>query len=238
MSGCSATVLDGDDDLPHRVRRAPIALALLLSLAAHSAVLTSLQHFAAPPGGSGIAGHSAPTISALLVATDKQVAPDSSSPAAPSQAAASQAPKRPQAKHAGTAAPGMPLATYFYAKNEVDRPATAINDVVLRYPRRAHAEGIHGTVILEVFIDAGGSVVRTRVVEALPEGVFEQAAQEAVGQLRYRPALKDHTAVRSRRLVQVVFDPDPPLVPPQERFAAGHADSNQAITGHGKAARP
>jgi TonB family protein len=133
-----------------------------------------------------------------------------------------------------TAAQGMPLATYFFARDEVDRPATAVSDVMLRYPREAFAAGTHGNVILEVFVDASGSVVRTSVVEAAPQGIFESAAQDAIGQLRYRPALRDGVTVRSRRLVQVVFDPNPPLLPPQaEPESVHHSNAPQgADTGN------
>ena len=210
---------------------APLALALLLSVAVHSAVIASLEHIVAPLGGAGNAQRPYQPLRVTLVQQ-----PQRSSDITPAKQPAAETRKlKPALQAASNAATGVPAATYFFAKNEVDEPATAISDVILRYPRDAFRAGVHGTVILEVFIDARGSVVRTRVVEALPKGIFEASAEDAISQLRYKPALKDGVDVRSRRLVQVVFDPDPPLLPPPADPASRNPPSRRGL-GHTTAA--
>jgi len=203
-----------------------LAPALLLSVAVHTAAITSLERFTVPLGSMHIGAPVDHTLRVALAPRALPVASDAAATQAADSKDTAQANDtaggdhtRPAHSSPAIASPGMPLAIYFFAKDEVDRPATAISDVMLRYPREAFAAGTHGTVILEVFIDQQGSVARTRVVEAVPQGIFEDAAQEAIAQLRYRPAYKDGGKVRSRRLVQVVFDPNPALIPPRNSSA-------------------
>lgn len=210
---------DGASTQAAWIRLAP---ALLLSVAVHTAAITSLVRFAVPLGSMQIGAQVDHTLRVALAPRALPVAGDATTTQALDSDDTAQAndtadgdDTRPAHSSPAIASPGMPLSTYFFAKDEVDRPAMAISDVMLRYPREAFAAGTHGTVILEVFIDQTGSVARTRVVEAVPQGIFEDAAQEAITQLRYRPAHKDGGKVRSRRLVQVVFDPDPALIPPR-----------------------
>jgi protein TonB len=44
-------------------------------------------------------------------------------------------------------------------------------------------------------------------VDATPDGVFEQAAQQALAEAIFYPAQKEGRSVRSRILVKVEFDP-------------------------------
>jgi protein TonB len=211
-----------------RAAWARLAPALLVSVAVHAAAITSLDRYAAPLRAMGPGWRPGHVLSVALKLAPVHPSGDVTT--------SSEAPgldiERKDIEHKGSAQPpvpspstatrGLPLATYFFARDEVDAPATAISDVMLHYPREAFAAGTHGTVTLEVFVDARGSVVRTAVVDAVPRGIFEDAAREAIGQLRYRPAQREGSAVRSRRLVQVVFDPNPALVPPPR--SASEAD--------------
>src|SRR5262245_12764929 len=54
-----------------------------------------------------------------------------------------------------------------------------------RYPSAARLKGIDGSVLLEFSVDGHGNVVTPRVVDAMPAGVFERAALEAVSAWRY-----------------------------------------------------
>jgi protein TonB len=62
-------------------------------------------------------------------------------------------------------------------------------------------------VTLLVMIDEAGRVEGTSVVDAVPDGVFEQAAQQALANAAFYPAQKDGRTVRSRILIKVEFDP-------------------------------
>ena len=55
------------------------------------------------------------------------------------------------------------------------------------YPRRALQRGIEGYVIVEFTVTKQGSVRDPVVVEAQPEGIFEQAAIDAALKFKYKP---------------------------------------------------
>jgi protein TonB len=59
------------------------------------------------------------------------------------------------------------------------------------YPRRAQARGIEGYVIVEFTVSKTGAVVDPTVVEAKPEGIFEQAAMDAARKFKYKPRVMD-----------------------------------------------
>ena len=55
------------------------------------------------------------------------------------------------------------------------------------YPRRALQRGIEGFVIVEFTVTKQGAVKDVAVVEANPEGIFEQAAMDAALKFKYKP---------------------------------------------------
>lgn len=59
--------------------------------------------------------------------------------------------------------------------------------VAANYPRRALQRGIEGYVILEFTVTKQGSVRDPIVVEAEPQGIFENAAMEAALKFKYKP---------------------------------------------------
>lgn len=63
-------------------------------------------------------------------------------------------------------------------------PITKVQAV---YPRRAMQRGIQGYVIVEFTVNKVGAVVDPVVVEASPQGIFEQAALDAVVKFKYKP---------------------------------------------------
>ncbi len=62
-----------------------------------------------------------------------------------------------------------------------------ITKVAAVYPRRALQRGIQGYVIVEFTVNKVGAVKNPVVVEAKPEGIFEQAALDAVLKFKYKP---------------------------------------------------
>jgi TonB family protein len=103
----------------------------------------------------------------------------------------------------------LPLLDYYYASSEVDQPARAVGDGLLQYPREALRLRIAGQVKLRLFIDEYGALNRAEVVSANPSATFEAAALEAVHSMRFSPARKGGQPVRSQRVVEIAFDPDP-----------------------------
>lgn len=59
-----------------------------------------------------------------------------------------------------------------------------------RYPKDAKRQRIEGTVYLEYDINKRGKTTNIRVLEAVPEGVFERAAIAAVRRWEYKPAVE------------------------------------------------
>lgn len=62
-----------------------------------------------------------------------------------------------------------------------------ITKVAAVYPRRALQRGIQGYVIVEFTVTKTGSVRDPIVIEAEPEGIFEQAALDSVVKFKYKP---------------------------------------------------
>jgi protein TonB len=63
------------------------------------------------------------------------------------------------------------------------------------YPKGAQKRGIEGWVLLEFTVDDKGAVVAPYVVEAVPPGVFDAIALEAITKWKYEPAKDGGKAV-------------------------------------------
>jgi protein TonB len=61
-----------------------------------------------------------------------------------------------------------------------------------RYPRKAYARGIEGTVIIQAFVDKTGTVLRAQAIRCdRPGWGFEEAAVRAAYKCRYKPAMQN-----------------------------------------------
>lgn len=63
------------------------------------------------------------------------------------------------------------------------------------YPPRALARGIEGWVIVQFAITPTGTVRDATVVDAMPRGVFDDAALKAIARWRYNPRVEGGVAV-------------------------------------------
>jgi protein TonB len=79
------------------------------------------------------------------------------------------------------------------------------------YPAPARTSGIAGAVTLMVLVDETGRVTEASVVDARPEGYFDDSARNAIVQASFLPASKGGRAVRSRILVSISYDPAEPF---------------------------
>lgn len=70
----------------------------------------------------------------------------------------------------------------------VDEPPRASRRVPPRFPPRARADGVEGSVTLRLLISEAGEVQQVKVVSAQPAGVFDEAAADAVRQWQFEPA--------------------------------------------------
>ena len=62
------------------------------------------------------------------------------------------------------------------------------------YPRRALQRGIEGFVIVEFTVNTIGAVKEPYVIEAQPQGIFEQAAIDAAKKFKYKPRVVNGVA--------------------------------------------
>ena len=95
----------------------------------------------------------------------------------------------------------------YYLSSEVDVRAEPIGETNLVYPQLAYQQRLPGKVTVSILISQRGSVDEVSVVKAEPPGIFEQAALNAVRELKFSPALRGGRAVKSKKLVEVEFDP-------------------------------
>lgn len=105
----------------------------------------------------------------------------------------------------------FPGPSYF---DDVDVPAQPANDVLLRYPWIEYRQHLGGVVRIALLINEHGRLDKATVVDASPAGHFEEAAMEAVRKLQFTPALKRGQPVKSRKTIEVVFDPSEDLNQP------------------------
>jgi protein TonB len=94
--------------------------------------------------------------------------------------------------------------TYYPAKqlDVYPQPLTAIK---LDYPESAAAERIDGRLLMLLLIDEFGVVNEASVVEAHPEGYFEETTLSVFRATRFSPAQKQGHPVKSRVLLQVKY---------------------------------
>lgn len=179
-----------------------LSAALGLSAALHVALLTGLGHGPAPVRGQP------PHLGALTVTIERAAAnlPSPNALRASLPPDATQHRQKPQVPKAAVSAP-LPSVAYHFSSSEVDIPAEAINDVLLRYPPEAYQRQISGEVKLRVYIDEAGFVHKVELLEAEPSGVFETAAVDAAQQLRYSAAMKAGEPVKTIKTIRIIFDP-------------------------------
>jgi protein TonB len=103
--------------------------------------------------------------------------------------------------------PSVPLGIddTWYLARQVDRHPRAIGRIEPEYPEEARHRGVEGTLKLKLRIDPLGRVRAAEVVEAVPPGVFEQAALAAFRDARFEPAMRDGRPVRYEAYIRVDF---------------------------------
>jgi TonB family protein len=99
-------------------------------------------------------------------------------------------------------------AEHLRALGDADGSISLLVRVEPDYPTWAASVGMPGWVVLDVTIDASGSVTDARVRDAWPGDLFHEVALTAVRQWRYLPELVDgRPVVREGLRVRVEFTP-------------------------------
>jgi periplasmic protein TonB len=81
-------------------------------------------------------------------------------------------------------------------ESTVDSVPKAVDRAPIEYPRAAKRKGITGYVLFNLLINKEGRVERTKILEAVPEGVFEDVATTSVKQWRFEPATYKNQPVK------------------------------------------
>ena len=94
----------------------------------------------------------------------------------------------------------------FYPAKQVDIHPKALAPVNPVFPDKAANDNVSGEVTLLLLIDEAGKVRDLAVVDAKPEGYFEESALNAFRNTRWAPAQKDGRIVKSRVLIRVRYE--------------------------------
>ncbi|OIP14535.1 MAG: hypothetical protein AUK53_05250 [Betaproteobacteria bacterium CG2_30_59_46] len=203
------------DEVPDAVAR--FVLALAASLALHLALALGVQIKAAQPVGrvraamevrierALQAGIKEPLLTASVADTTEKK-PEEPKPIEVKPAPQPPAPAEPAPAILPTLdIPLLEDPTWYPAK-QVDMHPVALSPIKPVYPEKGAELGVDGKVVLLLLIDETGVVKEVSVVEADPEGIFEESALAAFREARFAPAQKNGRAVKSRVLIRVTYE--------------------------------
>lgn len=95
----------------------------------------------------------------------------------------------------------------YYGPSAVDVRATPVAIKPLIIPPLAYMGRQRGVVRLRAYIDESGYVRKVDILSAMPAGVYEQAAIEAVSGTIFSPALLNGAAVKTYKNLEINIDP-------------------------------
>ena len=177
-----------------------LVLAVAVSAGAHFAVLA---HVPLTPGRGAVSLFAGQPLTARIAASTLQDSPQGAELPPPRVPEPVLAPAVAQAQ-----ATGLPSVEFYFRASDLDERAVPLNEVNLVYPERAFASNQSGIVTLRLKIDHQGMLRDASVVDAQPPGIFEDAALEAVQELKFRPAVRNGVSVGSVKTIEVPFYPD------------------------------
>ena len=94
-----------------------------------------------------------------------------------------------------------------YHFGELESNPVAVKTTALGYPQRARDRGIQGIALVEFAIDTTGIVIpgSAEVIRAIPKGIFEGVAIEAIYHWQFTPAVMDGEKLETRWLQPLIF---------------------------------
>ena len=102
----------------------------------------------------------------------------------------------------------MDLPLRYYDAMEVDKRAEPAIPVQLRFPPFGLHSQKSGKVILLLLISETGSVDQVEILDSQPPGIYENSALATFSMIPFVPAIKDGRPVRSRKTIQIDYEPD------------------------------
>ena len=79
-------------------------------------------------------------------------------------------------------------AEIYTAAENVVPPAPNSGNPPPSYPQSARADGVQGRVVVMIYVDEYGFVVRSRIVSSTPPGVFDSSVLTAIREWKFSPA--------------------------------------------------
>ena len=73
--------------------------------------------------------------------------------------------------------------------SDVDTPPRVIRKAPAVFPFAAKRQGLHGRVVVRCLISIKGDPGKFQIVRSEPEGVFDEAALQAVEKWRFKPGI-------------------------------------------------
>ena len=217
-------------------RRLPsIRAFLLVSVVAHAAGFIGLGVGRPPPlwnANQPLQVVMAPTPSRLLtpavVSETVAKVPTGSAPVArwhapqPAEAAVVE-------RLLGVALPAAVESEIFFRPWELDQRAEPKTPIVFRFPDVPPGTSPVGVVRVELRIDELGAVVAAEVLDAKPAKIFDQAAIAALSGVAFDAAMRGGKAVKSLKIIEVVFERDGALGRPTTLIGNGEAVSDRTL---------
>ena len=100
----------------------------------------------------------------------------------------------------------IPHVSEYFTPKQVDRRPRILKPVTPVYPHQATINGIEGRVVLRFIVDEKGEVQDPEVIEAEPEGVFEEAALAAIVKYKFIPATIGKKNVKCLAMMPIGFE--------------------------------
>ena len=92
-----------------------------------------------------------------------------------------------------------------FTVKQVDRPPVILRKVEPEFPEPARKMGLAGKVVAKLLVGADGHVSRASIVEAVPEGIFEQGVLTALRQWEFKPGYFKNQAVATWVVLPITF---------------------------------
>jgi TonB family protein len=89
---------------------------------------------------------------------------------------------------------------------ELDQPPQAVVKIPPAYPHQARERGVEGAVQVRMLVHQDGSVGQVFIVDARPQGLFEEAVKKSLQQWRFNPGKIDGKTVTAWVVTTIHFD--------------------------------
>jgi protein TonB len=97
---------------------------------------------------------------------------------------------------------------FVFEAYELDQPPQAVAKIPPVYPYRARERGTEGVVQVKLLVNADGSVGQVLILDARPEGLFEESVVKAVSKWKFKPGVIEGQPVTAWVVTNIRFTLD------------------------------